>query len=299
LLSKSVIEKNLFQYFTKRFPGNSQHFQPNSNVRLALTSFLCRSPLAIYQLIKTEMKLLLCTLLLCVSFLGTGQTLQLHYDLRHTASPDRNAKNFITLYFEYFKTQDSGKSFIKPGSFLLKMQADFTGEKTNMGKFYMQVSQSFRCWTPKIFLNLQYSGGLGITEPRQYSYYIIHAYSIGLNYPFKWGSAYLAAVANYKYVPYNKPTNDFLCTLYWWKGLWSYKGELSGDFSIWTENRNHGDDFTKDMHGKRFSFFSEPQFWYKLNNIFYVGAKVTTYYHVNTTDNFFEVYSTIGLKCKL
>jgi Domain of unknown function (DUF5020) len=228
-----------------------------------------------------------------------AQSLQMHYDARHSLDPKRNTKNFSTLYFEYFKNQDSGKSFIKPGSFLLKMQADFIGEKNNMGKFYMQVSQSFRFWKPKIFLSLQYSGGLGITEPKQYSYYILNTFSAGLEYPFKFHKAYLSSVLDYKYVGYNKPTHDVLYTLYWWRGIWNYKAELAGDFSIWTENKNHGDDFTKTLKGKRFSFFAEPQFWYNTDKVFSIGTKVNMYYHVLTTDNVFQVYPTAAIRCKL
>jgi Domain of unknown function (DUF5020) len=245
------------------------------------------------------MKFLLALLFCSCGFTAFSQTLQLHFDTRHTIDPKRNPKNFPTLYFEYFKSQDSGKSFIKPGSFLLKMQADFLGEKTNLGKFYMQVSQSFRFWKPKIFLSLQYSGGLGITEPRQYSYYIINTFSAGLAYPFKWGNAYLSSVVDYKYIPYEKPTHDILYTLYWWKGCWNYKAEFSGDFSIWTENKNHGDDYTKNMTGKRFSFFAEPQFWYNINKTFSIGTKLNMTYHVLTTENLFQLYPTAAIRCKL
>ena len=238
--------------------------------------------------------------LFCFCFAATFcQQLQLHYDARHTIDPSHNAKNFATLYFEYFKEQDSGKAFFKPGSFLLKMQADFLGEQSNMGKFYMQVSETFRLWQPKVFLNVQYSGGLGITVPKEYSYYINNTFSLGLAYPFKWKNAYLSSVINYKYIPYKKSSSDFLYTLYWWKGLSNYKQEFSGDFSIWTENKNHGDDFTKDMHGKRFFFFAEPQYWYNLNKQFSVGTKMNMYYHVYTNQNLFEVYPTIGIKYKL
>lgn len=228
-----------------------------------------------------------------------AQTLQLHYDARHTLDPKHTNRNFATVYFEYFKTQDSGKAFIKPGSFLLKMQADFLGPKSNMGKFYMQVSQSFRCWQPKVFVNVQYSGGLGVTEPTQYSYYITNAYSVGVSYPFKWGSAYMSSVLNYKYVSYKKASRDFLYTLYWWKGLWNYRGEWAGDFSIWTENKNHGDDDTKDLHGKRFFFFAEPQLWYRLKGALSIGTKVNMYYHVLMPDNRLAVYPTLAIKCKL
>jgi hypothetical protein len=234
-----------------------------------------------------------------VSSAAYSQVLQIQYDLRHTIDPKRNAQNFPTLYFEYFKTQDSAKKFIKPGSFLLKLQADFVGEKNNIGKFYMQVSQSFRCWRPKIFLNLQFSGGLGIAKPRQYSYYITNNYSLGVSYPFKWHRAYMTSVLNYKYVPYDKPSHDFLYTLYWWEGLFSYKGEFSGDFSLWTENKNHGDDLTKNMKGKRLSFFAEPQFWYKLSNSLAAGTRLNIFYHVNITSDVLQVYPAIAIRCKL
>lgn len=245
------------------------------------------------------MKFLLVLYLCALSYTSGSQTLQLHYDARHTIDPGRNKKNFATLYFEYWKSQDSGKSFIKPGSFLLKMQADFIGEKNNIGKFYMQVSQSFRLWKPKIFINLQYSGGLGITEPREYSFYIVNAFSIGLNYPFRMGDAYLTSVVNYKYIPYTKPTHDILCTLYWWNGLWKYKAEFSGNFSVWTENKNRGDSFTRNLKGKRFYFFAEPQFWYNINNTFSFGTKVNMYYHVLTADHILQIYPTVAVRCKI
>jgi len=238
--------------------------------------------------------------LFCFYFMPSfSQQLQLHYDARHTIDPTHNQKNFTTLYFECFKEQDSGKTFFKPGSFLLKMQADFLGQQSNLGKFYMQVSQSFRCWQPKVFLNVQYSGGLGVTEPKAYSFYINNTFSLGLSYPFKWKGAYLTSQLNFKYVPYKKTSSDFLYTLYWWRGLFKYKAEFAGDFSIWTENKNHGDEFTGNLHGKRFAFFAEPQFWYNVSQHFSVGTKANMYYHINTTDNIFQVYPTIAVRCKL
>lgn len=230
---------------------------------------------------------------------GFAQSLQLHYDLRHTFDPGQNQKNFPTLYFQYFKTLDSGKAFIKPGSFLLKMQADLTGEHTNIGKYYMQVSQEVRFWQPKVFLNIQYSGGLGVTEPKQYSYYIINAYAAGASYPFKIGSAYLSGVLNARYVAYSKPSTDAMYTLYFYKGLWNYKAELSGDFSMWTENRNHGDELTIGQHGKQFFFYAEPQFWYCLAKKLAVGTRINVYYHVLTNENNWQVYPTLGVSVKL
>jgi hypothetical protein len=82
------------------------------------------------------------------------------------------------------------------------------------------------------------------------------------------------------------------------KGLWNYKAEFAGDFSLWTENKNHGDDATKGLYGKRFFFFAEPQFWVNLNSIFAIGTKINIYYHGNTTKNLLEVYPTAAIRLK-
>lgn len=250
------------------------------------------------------MKFLFAALLFFMCAVSYAQTLQLHYDFRHTVNPQLNPKNFLTLYFEYFKDQDAGRSdsgrpIIKMGSLLLKTQADFLGLRNNIGKFYMQVSQSFRCWRPKIYVNLQYSGGLGITEPKEYSYYIQNTYSIGAAYPFKWKATYMSAVLSYKYLPLKKPSHDLMYTLYWWRGLWQYKGEWSGDFSVWTQNKNTGSVLTKELHGKQCCFFAEPQFWYKVYKNVALGTKCNMFYHINTTKNVFEVYPTLAVRCKI
>ena len=245
------------------------------------------------------MKFLIVILLSLFSVSAFSQSLQLHYDFRHIIAPKRNPRNFPTLYFEYYKLPDSGKYFIKPGSFLLKTQADFNGDQGNIGKYYMQVSQEFRFWKPKVFIDLQYSGGLGITTPRQYSYYILNTYAAGISHPFKIGQVYLSSILFYRYVPYKQPSNDFLYTMYFYRGLFNYKAEFSGDFSIWTENKNHGDDATAGQSGKRFFFFAEPQVWYNINKQFSVGSKLNMFYHVNTTDNILEGYPTAAIRWKL
>ena len=245
------------------------------------------------------MKFLLTVALFCSVLFAEAQSLQLHFDPRHSIRPDLNQKNFLTLYFEYFKQLDSGKSVVKLGSFLLKTQADFAGDQSNIGKSYLQVAQEFRFWPPKIFLTLQYDGGLGITTPRQYSYYITNTYEAGPSYHYQIGGAYLSSVLFYKYVPYAKASNDFLYTMYFYKGLWNYQAEFSGDFSVWTENKDHGDDLTKGQQGKRFFFFAEPQFWINIKSGFSAGSKINTYYHVNTTNNILEVYPTAAIRLKI
>jgi hypothetical protein len=266
-------------------------------------------------------RLLFLPLILMAATLLSAQELQLHYDPRHTLDPSHNAHNYPSLFFQFFRNQDSGKApkktlylsekrvtfsrrhvfriSIKPGSFLLQAKADFQGASHNISQAYIQVSQSFRCWKPPIFLSLQYSGGLGVTEPKQYSYYLNNAFSLGLSYPFQWKGAWLSAVLNYKYIPYAKPTHDPLFTLYWWSGYFHYKVEFAGDFSTWTENKDHGDIYTAGQRGKRFFFFAEPQLWYNVNKIFSLGTRINMYYHVNTPDDRFQVYPTAAVRCKL
>ena len=277
------------------------------------------------------MKKLLIKLSLCclVGLTAKTQNLQLHYDLRHTVAPGTNPENFPTLYFEYWKMRDSGQHqsrrrrlrpagqtltvcpdslislqrnpgiLIKPGDFLLKTEADLLGSGNNIGKFFVQVSQSFRAWPPKIFLQLQYSGGAGITEPKQYSYYITNTYQAGAEIPWHWKNAWLTTVLDYKYVSYTKPTSDPIFTQYWYRGFFHYKLEFAGDFSIWTENRNHGDEATAGLNGKQFFFFAEPQLWVNLTHILALGSKLNCYYHVNIPANVFQAYPTLAVKVKL
>ena len=233
-----------------------------------------------------------------------SQNLQLHYDLRHTVDPKNNPTNFPTLYFEYFKLQDTGKAdtgkpFIKPGSFLVKMEADMLGDQQNIGKGYVQVAQSLRCWKPPVYLSLQYSGGLGVTDPKQYSYFIVNTFAAGVAYSFQWEKAWFSSILYYQVTLYTRPSHDPLYTLYWWKGFFHYKLEFAGDFSIWTADKDQGDEATSGMRGKRFFFFAEPQIWYDLNKSFALGSKVNMYYHVNTTDNHLQAYPTIAVKYKI
>jgi hypothetical protein len=244
------------------------------------------------------MKVFFTMALLILSAFAGAQTLQFHYDFRHTLNPENYAENYPTLYFEYFKNSDTGKTVKKLGPFLLKTQADFTGQRSNIGQFYMQVFQQFRFWEPKIYVSLQYSGGLGVTDLPQYSYYIVSTYSIGISYPFKLGNAFVSAGIDYKYAAYQRPSRDLSYSFYFWKGLLHYKGELSGDFTTWTQNKNHGDDLTSGLKGKGFFFFAEPQLWYNLKKKFAVGSKINMYYHVLNAQNILYVFPTLAIRVK-
>ena len=187
---------------------------------------------------------------------------------------------------------------LKPGAFFLKAETDMQGSGDNINKAFIQASQTFRFWKPNVFISVQYSGGLGVTEPKQYSYYIYNSFSAGPAYAFQWEGAYFNAVIYYTYNQLQKPSNDIMLSFYWGKGFWNYKMEFDGDFELYTLNKNQGDDLTKTLHGKTLCFFGEPQVWFKIHRSFSMGSKFITYYHVITAQNLLQIYPTLAARVK-
>src|SRR6266700_8456026 len=168
-----------------------------------------------------------------------------------------------------------------------------------MGNSFIQVSQSFRCWIPKVFIAVQYSGGMGITEPKQYSYYINNTFSIGAAYPFQWKGAWFNTTVSYSYNAFTKPSHDVLGSFYWGKGFRNYKFEFAGDIEVYTLNKDQGDVLTKGLKGKWVAFFGEPQCWFNWNKHFSLGSKINLYYHVLTFSDIFQVYPTAAVRYRL
>ncbi|HEX3387077.1 MAG TPA: DUF5020 family protein [Mucilaginibacter sp.] len=239
------------------------------------------------------MKYLMAFILIIAPFFAGAQILQLHFDPRHTLDPSHNPENFPTIYFEYFhQAKDTS------GSFFMKSEADMQGANHNVGKFFTQISQSFKFWKPKIYMQLQYSGGMGIVDPGSFGYYITNAFSAGPVYPFQWKGAWFSTSLLYTYNAFKKPSNDIMYSLYWGKGFWNYKFEFSGDIELYTLDKNLGDAATNNLRGKWLAFFGEPQVWFKVHNGFSLGSKVNMYFHVLTDQNLLQVYPTIAGRFK-
>ncbi|MGC3943346.1 MAG: DUF5020 family protein [Chryseolinea sp.] len=237
------------------------------------------------------MKIPVFTMMLFIHAAVEAQNLQLHYDMRHSLDPENNPRNFASLTFEYFKQIDT----VGTGSFLLKMQADFKGAQGNVGQVFTQVSQSLKFWKPKVYLSLNYSGGLGIAND-VYGYYLSNSFAAGISYPFQWKGAWLATVIVYRYNAFRKPSYDPQFTFYFGKGFFDYKIFVSGSFVSWTENRDRGEDYTRGMTGKKFAFFGDPQIWFSLVKGMSVGTRINVYYHLITNDDRIQLYPTIGVK---
>jgi uncharacterized protein DUF5020 len=238
------------------------------------------------------MKNWLCSfLILFNASIGFSQNLQLHYDFRHSIDPKLHEKNYLTLSFEFFKQIDT----VSTGAFLLKMQADFSGKNANIGQIFTQVSQTLRFWKPKVYLYLNYSGGLGVTS-NAFGYYIANSYAAGASYPFQWNGAWISMNLALRCSAFEKPSYDPQFTFYFGRGFANYKFFTAGSFVFWTENRNHGDAATQNLQGKKFAFFGDPQFWIKIKNSFSIGTRVNILYHLLNDKNEIKIYPTLGFK---
>lgn len=223
------------------------------------------------------------------SLIGQAQQLQLHYDFRHSLDPVRTRRNFASLTYEYFKGTDS------TGSFLFKMQTDFSGENNNPGQLFLQVSKNIRYWRPKPELTLTYSGGLGVAPPT-YGYYLTNSLGVGVAYPFQGRSAWYSVNLVYRFNAFARPSHDAQFTFYFGKGFANYRIWVAGSLVAWSENRNHGTDFTQGLLGKKVALFGDPQCWIKVGKQVSVGSRINLFYHTLTTENRLQVYPTLGLK---
>jgi hypothetical protein len=228
---------------------------------------------------------------LLFSISAYSQNLQIHYDFRQTIDPKTNDRNFPGFSFEFFKEIDT----IGTGSFLFKLQADLKGKNNNMGQVFTQLSQSIKFWQPKIYLSLNYTGGLGVT-PLSYGFYLNNSFGAGVSYPFQWKGAWLATNLLFRYNAFEKPSYDPQFTFYFGRGFLNYRVFASGSFVFWTENKDQGIEFTRDQKGKKFAFFGDPQIWIKIKDQLSAGSRINVYYHVITNDNKIQIYLTIGLK---
>jgi len=236
------------------------------------------------------MKLLFVAVAICAGITTSGQSLQWHYDFRHSLYPKLNAVNFPTFTFEYFKNLDSAK-----GSFLIKVQTDLSGKSNNVGQVFTQITRTLRFWKPPVQLALSYSGGLGVA-PASFGFYISNAFAAGASYPFQWKGAYLVTNLQLRYNAFDAPSYDPQFTFYFGKGYNNYKLFVTASFTFWTQNRNQGNVATQDLTGKVFEFFGDPQLWYRVYKGVSIGTRIYVYYHVLSGDNQVQFYPTIGIK---
>jgi Domain of unknown function (DUF5020) len=235
----------------------------------------------------TSLALLGCAMMLTAPAVS-AQDLQLHYDWRHSIDPRNNPRNFPALTFKSFKA-------LEFGSFLLKLEANLDGTQHNISKGYMEVSQTLRFWDAPVYALGEYTGGLGVFDGASGGYYIENAYMLGAAHPFKWRGAWGSAALAYKHTNLRQPSDDPQATLYWgapFHERWWFAS--TGIF--WTQNRNHGDEYSAAETGKRRSFLIENELWWRAVGLVSVGTDVRVSRNVYATDGRLLAYPTIGMR---
>jgi hypothetical protein len=239
------------------------------------------------------MKFSLFTFFLFLFLSAYSQDLQLHYDFRHTLDPKVNAANYPSFYFGYLKDIDT----LGNGSILIKLQTDLNGKNNNVGQCFTQVSQSLKWWKPKVFLYLTYSGGVGVTTSA-YGFYITNSFGVGVSGVLTLDGTWIVPGVSYRVNTFDKFSYDPQMTLYAGRGLFNNRMYASASFTMWTENRDQGNDYTKDLKGKKLAFFGDPQLWIRVKNKLSIGSKINVYYNL-LSENKIQFYPTIGIKYQI
>jgi hypothetical protein len=65
---------------------------------------------------------------------------------------------------------------------------------------------------------------------------------------------------------------------------------------FWTQNRNHGDESTTSLTGKRWPFLIENELWWRAVGLVSVGSEVRIFRDVYATDGRLLVYPTLGVR---
>lgn len=217
-----------------------------------------------------------------------AQDLQLHYDWRHTVDPRNNARNFPTLTFKSFKA-------LEFGSFLLKLEANLDGTQHNVSQGYLEVSQSVRFWKAPIYALGEYSGGLGLFDGGGGGFYIANGYHVGVAYPFQMKGGWASAVVAYKHTNFARASHDPQATLYWGRSF-RKRGAFASTGVFWTQNRNHGDDYTASLRGKEGAFLVENEIWWRAVGLVSVGSEIRVSRNVYASDGRVLVYPTLGVR---
>jgi hypothetical protein len=217
-----------------------------------------------------------------------AQDLQLHYDWRHTVDPRNNARNFPALTVKSFKA-------LEFGSFLLKLEANLDGTQHNVSLGYLEVSQSVRFWKAPIYAVGEYSGGLGLFDGGGGGFYIANGYHVGVAYPFPMGGGWASAVLAYKHTNFARASHDPQATLYWGRGF-RKRGAFASTGVFWTQNRNHGDEFTASLNGKEGAFLVENEIWCRAVGLISVGSEIRVSRNAYASDGRVLVYPTLGVR---
>lgn len=231
------------------------------------------------------MRKLAFTLCLLVALVAEAQTnLQLHYDL----GKDRK---YFTSTVEMFKPDKWGTNF-----FFIDIDYNGgAGHHPSLG--YMEIARTLKFWNGPLSAHVEYNGGLlavgSVYHP------INNAWLGGIDYG--WHDKTFTKFLNFKVLYKNiqgKNPASFQLTGVWNLNFFNKKLTVSGFADFWREdNMNftnaNGDAITPT--NTKFTFISEPQFWYNVTSNLSLGSEVELANNFGTV-NGFKVCPTMAVK---
>jgi len=199
---------------------------------------------------------------LCLAGAASAQNLQLHYDF----GEDRD---YVTTTIEMFRPDATGSTF-----FFVDFNYDAQGAD-GVSESYFEFVRSFTCpdapWTG---LHLEYNGGQGrfATPEGDNAYAINDAWLVGPE--FYWNAEDFSKGVNLQFLYKNiRDKNDdaFQVTLVWYVHFLEKSFTFNGFADFWKEDNDFDFDGDRDAE---YTFLSEPQLWYNLNETFSVGTEI-------------------------
>lgn len=128
--------------------------------------------------------------------------------------------------------------------------------------------------------------------------YINNAYLIGTAYPFQWGTDWQSVSLCYRYSSFEKPSHDLQLSFFWTKVFWGNNLTFSGNFVLFTKNKDTGEPLEKNLMGKKIVFWGQPQMWFNVTRSIFVGSQITLYYNVYSYSDKMLFYPAIAVKYK-
>ena len=198
----------------------------------------------------------------------SAQNIQLHYDF---GQPENGPKrNFFVSTFELFRPDTLGYTFL-----FTDFEFDSPDKPRGTSLGYFEISRSFNILTPNksnpfnhLMLRLEYNDGSAIFATDDSTILGANLYSSwlgGIEYSLVSGNLSLNFMAQYKYIR-GSSAPDMQFTIVWYYQLFRNRLTLTGYIDIWSQ-----DDFFHDRKNKIPVYYSEPQFWWNINNHLSVG----------------------------
>ncbi len=222
--------------------------------------------------------------MLSCAFSGLTQNVQLHYDF----GEDRKMP---TTTVEMFKPDKFGNTFFF-------VDFDYGSKSSGVDGIclgYWEIARVFKTESMPVGIHAEYDGGMGryAVAGTEYAYRINDAWLGGVDY--SWNaedfSKGFSLKAMYKYIDAKNDASFQLTGVWFWHFL-DKKITFMGFVDFWREDSDFDYDGQADA---KFTFLSEPQFWYNVTENLSAGGEIEFSNNFGGHDGFM-VNPTLALK---